>query len=123
MSYNTKSRKIKKYGSLDDKFKELGWQDTTEAYYGLDYTPFMSEIEEYYRYNSENLYKHIDDELSKLDRGIVATPTQEYLDSFAEANNGSNDFLLMQMAKNYGYKLALLNVENEIAILNAEKDE
>ncbi len=67
--------------------------------------------------------EYINNELSKLDRGIVATPTEKYLESFAKANNGSNDFLLMQMAKNYGYKLALLNVENEIAILNAEKDE
>ena len=31
---------------LDKKFQELGWEDTTEAYYGLDYTPFMSTIEE-----------------------------------------------------------------------------
>jgi hypothetical protein len=53
----------------------------------------------------------------------VATPNEDYLLQFTEANNGSNDYLLMQMAKNYGYKLALLNVENEIAILNAEKDE
>ena len=67
--------------------------------------------------------EYIDNELSKLDRGIVGTPTQDYLEGFAQANGGSNDFLLMQMAKNYGYKLALLNVENEIAILNAEKDE
>ena len=67
--------------------------------------------------------KYINNELSKLNRGIVATPTEEYLDGFAKANGGSNDFLLMQMAKNYGYKLALLNIENEIAILNAEKDE
>ena len=67
--------------------------------------------------------KYINNELSKLDRGIVATPTEEYLDGFAKANGGSNDFLLMQMAKNYGYKLALLNIENEIAILNAEKYE
>lgn len=67
--------------------------------------------------------EYIDNELSKLDRGIVATPTEKYLDGFAKANGGSNDFLLMQLAKNYGYQLALLNVENEIAILNAEKDE
>ena len=31
---------------LDEKFKELGWRDTTEAYYGLDFTPFMSVVEE-----------------------------------------------------------------------------
>jgi len=72
----------------------------------------MSKIKEY-----------IDNELKKLDRGLVATPTEDYLDDFAACNQGANDFLLMQLAKNYGYKLALLNVENEIAILNAEKDE
>ncbi len=69
----------------------------------------MSKIKEY-----------IDNELSKLDRSIVATPNEDYLLQFTDANNGSNDYLLMQMAKNYGYKLALLNVENEIAVLNAE---
>ena len=58
--------------------------------------------------------EYIDNELSKLDRGLVATPTEEYLDKFAEANNGSNDFLLMQLAKNYGYKLALLNIKDKI---------
>ena len=66
--------------------------------------------------------KYINNELNKLERGLVVTPTEKYLNDFLNANNGSNDFLLTQMAKNYGYKLALLNVENEIAILNAEKD-
>ena len=47
-----------------------------------------------------------------LDRGIVATPTEKNLESFAQSNNGVNDFLLMQMAKNYGYKLALLNIKD-----------
>ena len=58
--------------------------------------------------------EYIDNELSKLDRGIVGTPTQDYLDRFARANGGSNDFLLMQMAKNYGYQLALLNIKDKI---------
>ena len=58
--------------------------------------------------------EYIDNELSKLDRGIVATPTTEYLESFTKANSGSNDFLLMQLAKNYGYKLALINIKNKI---------
>ena len=49
--------------------------------------------------------EYIDNELSKLDRGIVATPTEDYLEGFARANNGSSDFLLMQMAKNYGLSL------------------
>ena len=69
---------------------------------------------------NEKLEEYINNELSKLDRGIVATPNEDYLLQFTEANNGSNDYLLMQMAKNYGYKLALLNVENETAVLNAE---
>ena len=56
--------------------------------------------------------EYIDNELSKLDRGIVATPREEVLDMFAQANHGTNDFLLMQMAKNYGYKLALLNIKD-----------
>ena len=72
---------------------------------------------------TEKIKDFVESELKMLDRGIVATPNEDYLLQFTEANNGSNDYLLMQMAKNYGYKLALLNVENEIAILNAEKDE
>lgn len=54
---------------------------------------------------------------NELNRGIVATPTEEYLDMFTKANRGSNDFLLMQMAKLYGYKLAIEDfkeiIENE----------
>jgi len=64
--------------------------------------------------NLNNMEKYINNELSKLDRGIVATPTEEYLDGFAKANGGSNDFLLMQLAKNYGYKLALLEILDKI---------
>ena len=50
-----------------------------------------------------------------LDRGIVATPnTREDLEAFAKANNGSMDILLMQMAINFGYKIALENVKEEL---------
>ncbi len=63
---------------------------------------------------TEKIKDFVESELKMLDRGIVATPNEDYLLQFTEANNGSNDYLLMQMAKNYGYKLALLNVENEI---------
>ena len=58
--------------------------------------------------------EYIDNELIKLDRGMIATPTEEYIERFTKANNGSNDFLLMQMAKNYGYQLALINIKNKI---------
>ena len=53
------------------------------------------------------IQKFISTKQKMLDRGIVATPTEEVLDMFAQSNNGVNDFLLMQMAKNYGYQLAL----------------
>ena len=59
---------------------------------------------------------YIKSELAMLDRSIVATPHNiEYLMSFAKANNGSSDVLLTQMAINYGYKLALENLQNELA--------
>jgi len=58
--------------------------------------------------------QYLKNELDKLERGIVATPTDEYLNDFTKANNGSNDFLLMQMAKNFGYKLALLNMQDAL---------
>lgn len=30
--------------AVDKKFQENGWRDTTEAYYGLDFTPFMDVV-------------------------------------------------------------------------------
>ena len=56
----------------------------------------------------------LNDQQQMLDRGIVATPTEKYLESFTKANNGVGDFLLMQLAKNYGYQLALDNLQNEL---------
>ena len=59
---------------------------------------------------------YIKSELAMLDRSIVATPrTKEDLESFAKANQGSSDILLMQMAMQYGYKLALENLEMELS--------
>jgi hypothetical protein len=37
---------ISAMSKLDKKFQALGWRDTTEAYYGLDFTPFMSVVEQ-----------------------------------------------------------------------------
>lgn len=63
-----------------------------------------------------NIEDYIKDEISKLDRSIVATPQdRSYLEAFANANNGSNDLLLMQMAMNFGYKIALENVQEKLA--------
>ena len=59
---------------------------------------------------------YIKSELAILDRVIVATPrTREDLELMAKTNNGSSDILLMQMAINYGYKLALENLQNELS--------
>ena len=58
--------------------------------------------------------QYLKNELDKLERGIVATPNEDYLLQFTEANKGSNDYLLMQMAKNFGYKLALLNMQDAL---------
>ena len=59
------------------------------------------------------LKEYIESEFKALDRGIVATPNnREYLESFAKANQGSMDILLMQMSINFGYKIALENMKD-----------
>tara|TARA_R110002060_G_C2082390_1_gene96595 strand:- start:19 stop:240 length:222 start_codon:yes stop_codon:yes gene_type:complete len=69
------------------------------------------------------LDEYIKGEFKKLDRSIIATPQdREYLESFAKANQGSMDILLMQMGINYGYKIALENIEEEINKLNTITD-
>ena len=63
----------------------------------------------------QNVKEFIDNQLKTLDRGFVATPaTANDLEAFARANNGSMDIVLMQMAIQYGYKLALENVAKAI---------
>ena len=65
--------------------------------------------------NVKKLNEYFASEFKMLDRGIVATPdSRENLESFANANGGSSDLLLMQMAMNYGYKIALENVEETL---------
>lgn len=59
----------------------------------------------------------IERELNQLDRGIVATPkTREDLDSFSNANHGSNDVLLTQMATQFGFKIALEYIQDHIKL-------
>jgi len=65
------------------------------------------------------LQNYLEEQFKMLDRGIVATPaTREDLERFADANGGSADLILMQMAMNFGYKIAMENVQFEI---NAKK--
>jgi hypothetical protein len=57
--------------------------------------------------------------LKGLERGLVATPeTREQLEAFAKANQGSMDIVLMQMAIQYGMKIAFEGVQTTIQ--NAE---
>ena len=59
--------------------------------------------------------EYIGSELDSLNRSIVATPeTREGLDAFSEANQGSMDYLLTQMAVQYGYTLALNNIKEQL---------
>jgi predicted Ser/Thr protein kinase len=62
----------------------------------------------------KEIKEYINDELSKLDRSLVATPDRNYLIDFSKANQGSNDLLLMEMSIKYGYKLALENLKKEL---------
>ena len=57
--------------------------------------------------------KYIKTELAKLDQGIVATPDdREQLENFADGC-GQGSLILMQMAMQYGYKIALENLQIE----------
>jgi hypothetical protein len=62
-----------------------------------------------------DLKNYIEDQFKMLDRGIVATPeTRQDLEAFARANNGVSDLLLMQMAINFGYMIAMENIQEQI---------
>ena len=54
-------------------------------------------------------------ELKGLEKGFVATPTsREALEAFAKANGGYTSVLLMQMAIQFGAKMALENVQEQL---------
>jgi hypothetical protein len=70
----------------------------------------------------EKVIDFIGARMTTLNRGIVATPeSREFLESFAKANHGSMDLLLMQMAIQYGYKIALEDIA-EVVVLQSEYD-
>ena len=72
--------------------------------------------------NVKKLEKYIKSEFKMLDRGIVGTPpNRDYLESFAKANQGAMDILLMQMAMNFGYKMALENIKDEVTNLTKDR--
>ena len=65
----------------------------------------------------KELKDYLERELFSMNRGLVATPnSREDLDAFARANGGSMDVILVQMAVQWGYKIALENVQEELEI-------
>lgn len=63
----------------------------------------------------KELNDFLENEFKMLDRGIVATPScRANLEAFAKANGGSMDILLVQMAINFGYKMALENITDKV---------
>jgi len=60
----------------------------------------------------KKLQEFIAERFNQLSRGFVATPnSREDLEAFAKSNKGSMDLVLMQMAINYGYKMAMEDVQ------------
>jgi len=58
----------------------------------------------------------IDTELKSMERSIVATPdTRAQLESFANANQGSMDMVLMQQSIQFGYAMALQTIQDQIS--------
>jgi len=58
-----------------------------------------------------NVKEFVTAELKGLEKGFVATPSsRESLEAFTKANQGSMDLLLMQMAIQFGAKMALERV-------------
>ena len=67
----------------------------------------------------EELKEYIQEENSKLERSIIATPaSMEDLDAFSRANNGSNDVILQHMAIQFGYKMAMQAIEHKVKQLS-----
>lgn len=70
----------------------------------------------------KNLQDFIAQRFNELDKGIVATPEDRFvLENFARCNQGSNDILLMQMAINFGYKMAMEDVKEILDTENESK--
>ena len=64
----------------------------------------------------KDLLEFVEKELESLNRSIVATPdTRAQLESFAQANQGSMDMVLMQQSIQFGYVMALEAIQDQIS--------
>lgn len=69
----------------------------------------------------EEIKQLIEDQKNILNKGIVATPKdRQQLERFANANHGVSDILLMQMSIQFGYAMAIEDIEE---IINKENNE
>ena len=72
----------------------------------------------------KNLQDFITERFDELDRGIVATPEDRFvLENFARCNQGSMDLVLMQMAIQFGYKMAMEDVQEILDTDNEDQFE
>lgn len=63
----------------------------------------------------KNIQSFINHGMDRLESGIVAVPAdRKYLEAFANSNQGSMDMVLMQLSINYGYKMALEDLQDEL---------
>ena len=64
----------------------------------------------------KDLLEFVEKELESINRSIVATPdTRAQLESFANANQGSMDIVLMQQSIQFGYVIALQAIQDQIS--------
>ncbi len=63
----------------------------------------------------KSIKEYLEQEANKIDRSIVATPeSREDLERFAKACGGTGNLVMMQMAIQFGYKMALDAVEYKL---------
>tara|TARA_R110001599_G_scaffold50894_2_gene143261 strand:- start:712 stop:1059 length:348 start_codon:yes stop_codon:yes gene_type:complete len=80
---------------------------------------YKARLDELNKPSTEDVIREfIESHTKNLSRGIVATPSDEYLDDFTKACGADKDkaerFLLVQMAKQYGAKLIIDELSNLI---------
>jgi len=80
-------------GSLDVAFQDLDWRDTSEAYYELDFTPFMNVIEEHYDLDSMDLDVAFQDlgwrDTSEAYYELDFTPFMNVIEEIVEKGNST----------------------------------
>ena len=64
----------------------------------------------------EKLRDWVSEGENNLSKSIVHTPTEEYLMSFMDANKGSSDPILMQMAIQHGIKKAFEELKKDFEL-------